>query len=130
MGVAIGIRGTIIIGQAAIAAGIFSPLLLIIVATSLLASFAIPDYTLINPFRALKFVMLAFTGVMGFFGFAIFLTYILFEIVSVNSFGVPYMAPWAPFNSYDFKRTIISDTTKSPKRPKYLRTKDKTRAKE
>ena len=127
IGPAIGIVGAIVIGQAAIAAGIFSPLLLIIVATSLLASFAIPDYTLINPFRILKFILIIFTGLLGFFGFTVFLTLIMFELVSINSFGVPYMAPFAPFNLYDFKRTLINDTTNDPKRPEYLRNKDKTR---
>jgi Bacillus/Clostridium GerA spore germination protein. len=129
IGSAIGIVGAIVIGQAAIAAGIFSPLLLIIVAVSLLASFAIPDYTLVNPFRFLKLILLIFTGAMGFFGFALVLTFILIELVSLNSFGIPYMAPWAPFNFRDFLGTFVSDTTISTKRPNYLRTKDKIRAK-
>ena len=130
IGSAIGIVGAIVMGQAAISAGIFSPLLLIIVATSLLASFAIPDYTLVNPFRILKLMLLLFTGVMGFFGFTIFLTFILAELVSLNSFGVPYMAPWAPFNFRDFLRTLIDGSTMDSRRPNYLRTKDKTRMKE
>lgn len=130
IGSAIGIVGAIVIGEAAISAGIFSPLLLIIVATSLLASFSIPDYTLVNPFRILKLMLLLFTGVMGFFGFTIFLTFILAELVSLNSFGVPYMAPWAPFNFRDFLRTLIDGSTMDSRRPNYLRTKDKTRMKE
>ncbi|MGI1657394.1 MAG: spore germination protein [Desulfitobacterium sp.] len=130
IGSAIGIVGAIVIGSAAISAGIFSPLLLIIVSTSLLASFAIPDYSLVNPFRVLKFVLLLFTGTMGFFGFTIFMIFILTELVSLNSFGVPYMAPWAPFNFHDFTRTLINGSTLDSKRPDYLRTKDKTRMKE
>jgi spore germination protein KA len=130
IGSAIGIVGAIVIGSAAIEAGIFSPLLLIIVSTSLLASFAIPDYSLVNPFRILKLVLLLFTGTMGFFGFTIFMTFILAELVSLNSFGVPYMAPWAPFNFRDFVRTLISGSTIDSKRPDYLRTKDKTKMKE
>lgn len=129
IGSAIGIVGAIVIGQAAIAAGIFSPLLLITVSLALLASFAIPDYSLLNPFRVLKFILLLFTGTMGFFGFTIFLTFILAELVSMNSFGVPYMAPWAPFNFYDFIRTFINNLTIDRKRPNYLRTKDKTSSK-
>jgi len=93
IGPAIGIVGAIVIGQAAIAAGFFSPVLLTIAAVSLLASFAIPDYTLISPFRILKFALIAFTGAMGFFGFTAFLTAIAIELVSLNSFGTPYMAP-------------------------------------
>jgi len=127
IGSAIGIVGAIVIGQAAIAAGIFSPLLLIIASVSLLASFAIPDYSLINPFRILKFFLLLLTGSLGFYGFTLFLTFVLAELVSLNSFGVPYMAPWAPFNAYDFLRSFMSSATMDPKRPEYLRTKDKTK---
>ncbi len=130
IGSAIGIVGAIVIGSAAVSAGIFSSFLLIIVSTSLLASFAIPDYSLVNPFRVLKFILLLFTGMMGFFGFTIFLTFILAELVSLNSFGVPYMAPWAPFNFRDFVKTLINGSTMDSKRLNYLRTKDKTRMKE
>lgn len=130
IGSAIGIVGAIVIGQAAIAAGVFSPLLLIIASVSLLASFAIPDYSLLNAFRVLKILLLIFTGALGFFGFSLLLTLILAQLVSMNSFGVPYMAPFAPFNFYDFKRSFIRNTTNDPKRPNYLRDKDKIRAKE
>jgi len=130
IGPAIGIVGAIVIGQAAISAGIFSPLLLIIAAMSLLASFAIPDYSLMNPFRILKFILLLFTGFLGFYGFCIIFTIVLVELVSLNSFGVPYLAPWAPFNFYDFKRTFMNNLTTDPKRPNYLRTKDKTKTKQ
>ena len=125
IGPAIGIVGAIVIGSAAISAGIFSPILLIIVSTSLLASFAIPDYSLVNPFRILKFILLLFTGTLGFFGFTTFMTFILAELVSLNSFGVPYFAPLAPFNLRDLKghclttklragRPIISVQKKKP----------------
>ena len=127
IGPAVGIVAAIVIGQAAISAGIFSPLLLIIAATSLLASFAIPDYTLVNPFRILKFFLILFTGALGFLGFTIFLTFVLAQLVSINSFGVPYMAPWAPFNFHDFIKSLINNSTMDSKRPGYLRTKDSTR---
>ncbi|HOP12165.1 MAG TPA: spore germination protein [Oscillospiraceae bacterium] len=130
IGSAIGIVGAIVIGQAAISAGIFSPVLLIIGAIALLASFSIPDYTLVKPIRILKFILLLFTGTLGFFGFSLFLTWVLAELVSLNSFGVPYMAPLAPFNLYDFIRVLFKNVTMDPKRPHYLRTKDQTRTKQ
>lgn len=128
IGPAIGIVGAIVIGQAAISAGLFSPLLLIIVSTSMLASFAIPDYSLMNPFRVLKFGLLLFTGMLGFYGFTIFIVFILAELVSLNSFGVPYMAPFAPFNARSFRKSVITNTTLDQERPAYLNTKDKTRS--
>ncbi|HWS43717.1 MAG TPA: spore germination protein [Pseudoflavonifractor sp.] len=97
IGPAIGIAGAIIIGQAAIASGIFSPLLLIIVSTSLLSSFAAPDYTIITPFRIFKFLMMLLSGIFGLIGFTMGLCFILTTVISVNSFGTAYAYPFAPF---------------------------------
>ena len=129
IGPAIGIVGAIVIGQASISAGIFSPLLLIVVSVSLLASFAIPDYSLINTFRIMKFFLILITGAFGFYGFSLFLTLMMIELVSMTSFGVPFMAPWAPFNLYDTKRTMMYSSSLTSRRPQYLRTKDKIRLK-
>lgn len=127
MGGAIGILGAIIIGQAAIASGMYSPLLLIIVSTELLASFMIPDYTLMNPFRILKVLMILLSAVFGLIGFTLGLCLIVTIIVSSNSFGVAYAAPSAPFNSADFWGKLFPDKSISPKRPNFLKTTDQTR---
>jgi spore germination protein KA/spore germination protein len=128
IGSAIAIVGAIIIGQAASTSGIYSPLLLILVSIGFLASFAIPDITLSNSMRILKFMILCMTGFFGFFGFSTAITFILTLVVSNDSFGVPYAAPWAPFNRYDTLRTLIFSKRISPKRQNYMRNKDNTRA--
>ncbi len=128
MGSAIGIVGAIIIGQAAISAGIFSPLLLIVLSTSLIASFLPSDYTLYNSFRVLKFLLIMASGTFGFFGFTLVLTLILANLVSINTFGVPYMAPFAPFNFKDALNSFIYNKSMAPHRPHYLRTKDRFRS--
>ena len=129
IGPAIGIVGAIIIGQAAIVSGVFSPLLLIIVSTSMLASFAIPDYTLMNPFRIIKFFMMILSAVFGLIGFAMGLCLIVTNVISSNSFGVAFAAPSAPFHFYDFIRSYFYSKSFSPQRPHYMDTKDKTRTK-
>lgn len=128
IGSAIAIVGAIIIGQAATASGVYSPLLLILVSIGFLSTFAIPDITLAHPLRILKFLVIIMTGFLGFFGFALAVTLILSLVVSIDSFGVPYTAPWAPFNFYYFKRSIIFSKRMSPKRQQYMRNKDDTRA--
>ncbi len=127
IGTAIGIVGAIIIGQAAVSAGVFSPLLLIIVSISLIASFVPTDYTIMNPFRLLKFVFIFATGAFGFFGFTLVATVMLANLVSINTFGVPYMAPAAPYLKKDFKKSFVYNKTMAPMRPKFLRLKDKYR---
>jgi spore germination protein KA/spore germination protein len=127
IGTAIGIVGAIVIGQAATSAGVFSPLLLIIEATALMSSFAIPDYFGIHPIRILKLFIILMTGFFGFYGFVVGLTMITLNLVSIDSFGVPYMAPAAPFNLYDFIRGFFFSRSMSPKRQHFLRDKDETR---
>ena len=117
IGAAIGIVGAIVIGQAATTAGVFSPLLLIIVAMSLMASFAIPDYFSMHPVRILKFFVILMTGFFGFYGFELAITVIAAHVVSINSFGVPYMTPFAPYGRYDARRAMLFSRSSSPYRP-------------
>jgi spore germination protein KA/spore germination protein len=128
IGTAIGIVGAIIIGQAAVTAGIFSPLLLIVISLSLIASFVPADYTIVDPFRILKFVLIIASGTFGFHGFTLVVVLIISQLVSINTFGVPYMAPAAPFNLRDFMKSIMFNRSISPYRPAFLRNKDNTRA--
>lgn len=127
IGPAIGIVGTIVIGQAAVIAGLVSPLMVIIVSLSIMSSFATGDYTITNPIRVLKFMLLFSTGILGIFGFLMAITIVVINICSINTLGTSYVAPLSPFNLRDFKNYLLSDTTLSKKRPKFLNTKDKTR---
>ncbi|HOF99936.1 MAG TPA: spore germination protein [Clostridia bacterium] len=128
IGTAIGIVGAIIIGNASVSAGIFDALVLILVCASLLASFAIPDYFSMYPIRILKFFVIFMTGIMGFYGFVLAISMILTNLVSVDSFGVPYFAPFAPYNRYDFKRAFVFSRDTSALRIQYMRDKDDTRS--
>jgi spore germination protein KA/spore germination protein len=127
VGPAIGIVGALIIGQAAAAAGIFSSLMLIIAALSLLSSFIPPDYTIINPFRVLKFGLLTLTAIFGLFGMTMGLVIITTILVSENSLGVPYMVPYSPFHKKDAIKSIMNNKTISSYRPEFLKTIDKKR---
>lgn len=128
IGSAIGIVGGITIGQAAISAGIFSPLLLILASLSLMASFAIPDYTIMNPLRIMKFFFIFLTGILDLVGFTFGLCFLVTNIISTNSFGVPYFAPFAPFNWSDFLNTFYYNKKIAINRPHFLRTKDNIRS--
>ncbi len=127
IGTAIGIVGAIIIGQAAVAAGVFSPLILIVISLSLISSFVPSDYTIVDPFRILKFLLIIATGTIGFYGFTLVIIFVLAQLVSINTFGVPYLAPLAPFNLRDFAKSVVYSKSMAPRRPSFLRTKDNTR---
>ncbi|MFF2876169.1 spore germination protein [Gottfriedia sp. NPDC057991] len=128
IGSAVGVLVSIVIGQAAIIANIFNPLLLIIVAVGLVTTFAIPDYTLSHPLRLLRFFFLFASATFGLIGFTLALTIVLTNLVSTNSFGVPYFSPLSPFNWKDLRNLFFFRRDMSNSRPNFLRNKDKTRS--
>ncbi|SKC85603.1 spore germination protein [Maledivibacter halophilus] len=127
IGPAISIVGAIVIGQAAVAAGLVSSLVVIIVSLSIMTSFAMGDYSMVNPIRVLKYIMILLSGGFGIFGFTMGLILITINLCSMESFGVSYLAPLTPFNLKDIINFFFSDITLAKKRPEFLHTKDKTR---
>lgn len=127
IGSSVSIVGTIVIGQAAVAAGIVSPLMIIIAALGSMASFTVSDYSFIGSIRVLKFLMIFLSGTFGLFGFIAGLSLIVIKISSITSFGVPYTAPAAPFNFKDIKDFILSNIILNKERTDFLNTKDKKR---
>jgi spore germination protein KA len=96
LGPTIGIVGALILGQAAVEANLVSPILVVIVAITGLASFTIPDVSFNITVRILRFVFLFFAYLFGFFGMAIVAAFLMAYLVSMKSFGVPFFAPLAP----------------------------------
>ncbi len=127
IGPTIGIVGTIVIGQAAVAASLVSTLTVIIVSLGTMCSFAVPDYTIMNPIRLLKFMMIFITGIFGLFGFIMGFTIIMITMTSTTSLGVPYTSPAMPFNFEDIKNFFLANVAVYKKRPKNLHTIDKKR---
>ena len=110
MGNTIGIVGGLIIGQAAVEANLVSPIVVIVVAFTALCSFAIPNEEFAFSFRILKFVLIALSAWLGFFGFLLGIFVILVHMASLKSFDVPYLSPYvgAQLNGYqDEKDSVI-----------------------
>lgn len=101
IGNTLGIVGALILGQAAVEAGIVSPILIIVVAVTGLASFAIPNYSMSFAIRGLRFVFTALAAIFGFIGISAGLFLTLVSLASVKSFGVPLLSPLAPQTKND-----------------------------
>jgi spore germination protein len=95
MGNTIGIVGGLIIGSAAVEAGIVSPVVVIVVAFTALSSFAIPNEEFANAFRLLKFFLIFASAYFGMFGYLFGMLVILTHLSGLSSFGVPYLSPFA-----------------------------------
>ncbi len=96
IGPTIGIVGALIIGQAAVQAGIVSPILVIVIAVTALASFAIPNYALGFGVRVMRFAFLLAASLFGFYGIALLFCAMVAKLSVQKSFGVPILAPVAP----------------------------------
>ena len=96
IGPTLGIVGALVLGQAAVSAGIVSPILIIIVAITGISSFAIPDYSFSFHLRFFRFAFILLGFVSGFLGIGIGLFVYLTALCDQESFGVPYTTPYAP----------------------------------
>ena len=96
IGPTLGIIGALILGQAAVAANIVSPILIIIVAVTGIGSFALPNFSLAFAFRSLRFAYIFLGAMAGLLGITAGLFIHLMWLVSAKSFGVPFFAPFGP----------------------------------
>lgn len=130
IGTTIGIVGGLIIGQAAVDAGIVSPLMIIIVAVTTIASFTLPSYDLAVGLRLNRFILMAYAGVLGLYGIMIGFMIMLTHIVKLNSFGVPFTSPYSGLGleEGDLKDTIVKAPIQELKRrPAFTFPKNKRR---
>ncbi len=125
IGSSIGIVGGIVVGSAIVDAKIFSPMILIIVSMSLLSSFVMPDISISNAFRIIKFLFMLCAWAFGIVGLVCGAFIMVLSIVSDTSIKTPYMAPFAPFELNDSLSTLYSNKRLAILRPKYLHTKAK-----
>ena len=105
IGHAIGIVGALVIGDAAVTAGLIGSPMVLVVGMTAIASFVVPN--LYEPVSVLRFVFIIIGGTMGLYGVALGCMIILVNICSLNNFGTPYMAPISPFSLSAMRDTFI-----------------------
>jgi spore germination protein len=130
IGQTIGVVGGLVIGEAAVTAGVVSPIMVIVVAVTAISSFAIPAYSIAIAFRIIRFGIMIAAAIFGFYGVIFVYILINIHIVNLNSFGVPYSTPFAPLPRHDWKDLIVRlPLMFLNKRPAMMKTKDLTRLK-
>ncbi|ALS21407.1 GerA spore germination protein [Paenibacillus naphthalenovorans] len=106
IGTAVSIVGALVIGQAAIAAGIVSAPMVMVVAITGIASFMAPRFTVGIAVRLLRFPMMFLAGFLGVLGVILGVIVILNHLLTLRSFGVPYLSPLAPLKGRDLKDVL------------------------
>ena len=110
IGQALTIVGPIVIGQAAVQAGLVGAPVIVVVAITAIVTFLIAREKVTQATRILRFPLLILTSLFGIFGLILGMIALLTHVVSLRSLGVPYMYPLAPL---DLK--ALRDVLRSPK---------------
>lgn len=106
VGQAVSIVGALVIGQAAVQAGIVSAPMVIVVSITGIANFTIPRYSFALGIRILRFPFMLLAASFGLYGIVIGLIGMIGHICAMRSLGVPYVAPVAPFDTTGIKDTF------------------------
>jgi spore germination protein len=126
VGSTIGLVGGLVIGQAAVTAGLITPVAVIVVSLTALASFAIPSYNFGSSLRFVRFLFIIVAAVMGLFGVSIGLCILIIHLCTLKSFGFHYMSPFSNFIEFreDLKDTIVRPKIQNMvRKPQYLKSK-------
>jgi len=107
VGPAVSIVGALVIGQAAIMAKIASPIMVIVVALTGIASFAIPHYDMAIALRILRFPYMVAATLLGGFGLMIAMLMTLLHLICLQTLGQPYLTSLAPFKWRDMRDVFI-----------------------
>lgn len=107
VGQTMGIVGGIVIGEAAVQAGLTSNILIILVAISALASFTIPSYLMSVSFRLIRFPLVILAGMLGILGISLGIVYLIIHLLKMSSLGRPYLAPLYPWRFKDFNKVFF-----------------------
>ncbi|MFC4402214.1 spore germination protein [Gracilibacillus xinjiangensis] len=107
IGSAISIVGALVLGQAAVDAGIVSATMVIVVSLTAISSFIFPSYSLAISVRMLRFPFMVMAATFGMFGIFIGLIILTLHLTSLRSFGIPYLSPFAPFIAEDQRDAVF-----------------------
>ncbi|ANS75898.1 spore gernimation protein KA [Paenibacillus yonginensis] len=107
IGPAVSIVGALVLGQAAVQAGLVSAAMVIVVSFTAICNFVIPSQVISNALRLIRFVMMIVAGVLGLFGITSFLMFLMIHMAGLSSVGVPYLSPVAPMTPRYLKDVFI-----------------------
>lgn len=105
VGQAVSIVGALVIGEAAVSAGLIGAPMIIVVAITAITSFVITPFS--DAIAIIRIFLIILAGIAGQYGIMLGVAALLTHICSLRSFGAPYMSPIAPLKTSDMKDTFI-----------------------
>lgn len=128
MGAAISIVGALVLGDAAVSAGIISPIVVIIVAITAISGLLYTDIDFVNATRLWRIIFIFASMTAGLVGFVIAGIIFITKLCSLETGNVPYLAPISPFYSQDQANFLFRKSRDKVRyRPKFLSQKNRKR---
>ncbi len=129
-GSAISILGALIIGEAAVNAGLVSPIAIIIASFTFITSLIFTELEINSALRFYRYMFLFFAAFFGLYGIFLGLILLLTNVISIKSLNSPYFAPIAPFDKTYFFKTFLKEKERHNTKRSFLITdKNMTRGK-
>ncbi len=129
MGTAVSILGGLVLGEAAVSAGIMSPIMIIVIAISAISGLVFSSIELISAIRWWRIVLMFFATFLGVYGIFLGGMLLLIKLASINSFGKSYLAPIAPFIPSEQKDAFLKLNDEKVKKRNPLLSKNRIRGK-
>ena len=126
VGIAMSVVGALVLGETAVNAGVVSTPTIMIIALSGICFYAVPDLN--ETLSVLRIMFLTIAGFMGGYGIILLSAGLITYLCAFDSFGTPYLSPYAPLNLHDLQDGfIMSFYAEQTKRPEFLNGKNKRR---
>ena len=106
-GNALSIVGALILGDAAVNAGIVSPIMIIVIAITAISSLPFEEQEIINGLRWYRILFMIGGSLLGMVGVVVVFIYFISKLASMNTFGKPYLLPFTPINMNALKNSLI-----------------------
>lgn len=95
VGQTVSIIGALIVGQSAVEAKVVSPVVVVVIALAGISGYTIPNQDMAAAVRIFRFLLVLLSITFGMFGLAIGMALIIWSLAGLDSFGVPYLTPFA-----------------------------------
>ncbi|WP_051359364.1 spore germination protein [Paucisalibacillus globulus] len=128
VGQTVAVVGGLVVGDAAIRAGLTSPTMLVISAITAVATFTLGNQSLFGTVTILRVFSILCASVLGMYGFFLSLFLTIGYLAKLESFNIPYLSPVSPYTKGDFSKSLLKlPVVKQNKRAKILKTQDEDR---
>lgn len=105
-GSAISILGALVLGEAAVSAGLATPIMIIVISLSYIASLIFTNQDFNNALRHYRFTIIILSSIFGLYGILLGFLYLVINISTTTSLGNDYTIPIAPIYRSYFRRYI------------------------